>query len=112
MRRHERTLASNPNADHLALSPSRASAGVLLDWERVNVWTSTLYTLIQSLSLAKEQRFGDLTTLETRVKLAGSWRNPDCSYRSVLTAHPLGRRRITFRRDPNVHFDTIVTQVI
>ena len=83
-----------------------------MDWERRNVWTSTLYTLIHSLSLAQEQHFGDLTTLEARVKQAGSWRNPDCAYGSVLTAHPLGKRRITFRRDPNIHFDPIVAQVI
>ena len=36
-----------------------------MDWEQVNVWTSTLYTLVLSLSLAREQSFGDLMTLDS-----------------------------------------------
>ena len=90
----------------------QAIGRVSLDWERVNVWTSTLYTLIHSLSIARAESFGDLSSVEDRVKEAGGWIIPDCSYSSKLTSHPLGHRRITFRRDPNKHFKNIVGQII
>lgn len=83
-----------------------------MNWERVNVWTNTLYTLIHSLHLAKESSFGDLKTLDQRARDTTRWVTPDCSYASVLLAHPSGKDKITFRRDPNIHFPDISRQVI
>jgi len=83
-----------------------------MDWERVNVWTNTLYTLIHSLHLAKENSFGDLKTLDQRARDTTQWVTPDCSYASALLAHPNGKDKITFRRDPNTHFPDISRQVI
>lgn len=83
-----------------------------MDWERVNVWTNTLYTLIHSLSLAKETEFGDLTTLNSRAREASAWVAIDCSYGSILLKHPGGRNKITFRRDPNRHFSAVSQQLI
>lgn len=83
-----------------------------MDWERVNVWTNTLYTLIHSLHLAKEVNFGDLGTLDQRAREASLWIAPDCSYASVLLAHPDGKKKITFRRDPNRHFSDVSRQLI
>ena len=83
-----------------------------MDWERVNVWTSTLYTLIHSLHLAREQQFGDLASLDQRARDANSWVTPECSYNSILLAHPEGNKLLTFRRDPSKHFKDTSRQVI
>ncbi|MCW3848109.1 hypothetical protein OF829_12735 [Sphingomonas sp. LB-2] len=83
-----------------------------MNWDRVNVWTSTLYALIQSLSLAKEQQFGDLESLPTRIKEADSWLPAGWSYSSSLATQPMGTKRVKARRDPNKHFEFIVRQVI
>lgn len=83
-----------------------------MDWNRVNVWTNTLYTLIHSLSLAKEQDFGDLTTLHDRIKEAENWLPTGWSYHSTLVEQPMGRDKVTYRRDPNKHFESIVQQII
>jgi hypothetical protein len=83
-----------------------------MDWDRVNIWTSTLYALIQSLQLAKEQEFGDLDRIASNIAEAGAWISSDCSYNSVLSSSPFGKARVTFRRNPNKHFEQIVQQVI
>lgn len=83
-----------------------------MDWERVNVWTSTLYTLIHSLHLSKEQGFGDLNSLDIRAREANNWVAPNCSYNSVLLAHPEGNKVLSFRRDPSKHFKDTSRQVI
>ncbi|QMV72421.1 hypothetical protein HS961_05995 [Comamonas piscis] len=83
-----------------------------MDWERINVWTNTLYTLIHSLSLAKDISFEDLHTLNDRARESSTWIAQDCSYSSILLAHPGGKNRITFRRDPNTHFADISRQLI
>lgn len=83
-----------------------------MNWDRVNVWTNTLYTLLHSLSLAKEKSFGDLSTLADRIKEAETWLPVGWSYNSVLAAQPMGRKKVTYRRNPNKHFESIVRQVI
>ncbi|MGI3128175.1 hypothetical protein [Nitratireductor sp. PBL-C9] len=83
-----------------------------MNWDRVNVWTNTLYTLIHSLSLAKEQSFGELDTLADRIKEAKTWLPTGWSYNSVLAAQPMGQKTVIFRRDPNEHFESIAGQVI
>jgi hypothetical protein len=83
-----------------------------MDWERVNVWTSTLYTLIHSLHLSRAIKFGNLPLLSESIADAANWVTPDCSYASVLLARGFGRRRATFRRDPNTHFAEISNQII
>jgi hypothetical protein len=84
----------------------------MADWERVNVWTNTLYALIQALSISKRIQFGNLPLIGESVRDAGSWIFPDCTYNSVLLAHPFGDRSITFRRDPNAHFSEIARQIV
>jgi hypothetical protein len=81
-----------------------------MDWDRVNVWTNTLYTVIHSLSLSKTIQFGNLIYLEKSIKDTESWIYPDCSYASVLLDHPFGGQKPTFRRDPNKHFTDISKQ--
>ncbi len=83
-----------------------------MNWDRVNVWTNTFYTLIHSLQLSKQVNFGNLEYLSESVKQAASWISPDCSYQSVLAAHPFGGREPVFRRDPNKHFESISAQVV
>lgn len=83
-----------------------------MDWERVNVWTSTLYTLVHSLHIARELQFGDLATLDQRVREAHEWVNPDCSYNSTLLSHPQGTKALTFRRDPSRHFNETSRQIV
>jgi hypothetical protein len=85
---------------------------IVMDWNRVNVWTNTLYSLIHSLQISKQLDFGNLTTIDRSVMAASAWLSPECSYGSVLVAHPFGRSRITFRRDPNKHFEENVRQVV
>jgi len=82
-----------------------------LDWERVNAWTCTLYTLIHSMEIAKQQRFGVIANLGKSLKSARTWVDPECSYGSILLRHPTRDRDITFRRDPNLHFSDVAQQV-
>lgn len=83
-----------------------------MDWERVNIWTNTLYTLIHSLHMAKEVSFGQLETLHDRVRESANWVTPDYSYGSTLLAHPGGKDKLTFRRNPNEYFNDVSIQVI
>jgi hypothetical protein len=83
-----------------------------MNWNRVNVWTATLYALIQSLHLAKAAQFGDREALAENIISARAWISPEVSYGSVLLAQPFGRHRVRFRRDPNKHFADTVTQLI
>lgn len=82
-----------------------------MDWERVNVWTSTFYTLLHSLTLAKRIDFGNLALLHDYAQETSGWSAVDCSYNSALLAHNGGDYRITFRRDPNNHFRAISAQL-
>ena len=83
-----------------------------MDTSQIRIWTKTLYAIIQALSLAKNADFGRLENLAKYTKDASDWIEPDCSYQSVLLAHPMGDRRVTFRRDPAEHFDEITKQVM
>ena len=83
-----------------------------MDWERVNVWTNTLYALIHSLHMAKEANFGDLSSIDLRARESAHWVSPDCSYESMLLSHQSHGKQLTFRRDPNKHFRQISEQVI
>lgn len=84
----------------------------MANWDRVNVWTNTLYALIQALFISKQIQFGNLPLIGDSVQEAGKWVAPDCTYSSVLLQHPFGNRRIKFRRDPNAHFDEIAGQIV
>ncbi len=86
--------------------------GQTVNWDRINVWTNTLYTLVHSLSIAREQSFGDLDTLADRIREAETWLPTGWSYNSALAAQPMGRKKVTYRRDPNKHFESIVAQVL
>lgn len=83
-----------------------------MNWDRVNVWTNTLYTLIHSLSLSKKIGFGNLSLVGESIADAGGWVSPGCSYDSVLLSKALGKAKVTFRRDPNAHFGEISHQII
>jgi hypothetical protein len=86
--------------------------GVTMNWNRINIWTNTLYTLVHSLNISKKIAFGNLTTIDQGIDDARQWISPECSYESVLLVHPFGGAKITFRRDPNHHFEEIATQLI
>jgi hypothetical protein len=43
---------------------------------------------------------------------AEGWLPLGWSYNSALAAQPMGKSRVTYRRDPNKHFESIVRQVI
>ena len=83
-----------------------------VDWERVNAWATTLYALIHSLRIAKAVDFGNLPTLNTSILEAATWIPTAASYNSVLPEEPFGNKVVKFRRDPNIHFQSIVSQVI
>jgi len=83
-----------------------------MDWDRINVWTNTLYTMIHSLQLAHAARFGDLSGLHASIVSAESWITPECSFKSPLAEVPFGNGRASFRRDPNVHFENVARQVV
>lgn len=82
------------------------------NWDRVNLWTNTFYALIQALNIAEQVQFGNLPLIDRNVRRAATWTPQECSYASVLVAHPFGDRPIRFRRDPNSHFSDITGQVI
>jgi hypothetical protein len=81
----------------------------LLDWDRVNVWTLTLFTIIRSLDLARSVSFGDLASLRPTIEEAKAW-IPTVA--TGLLLQPFGKTLLRFRRDPNVHFELIVAQII
>lgn len=83
-----------------------------MDWDRVNVWTNTLYTMIHSLRLARADEFGDLSDLHAGIVSAGSWITPECSFKSPLAKVPFGKGKVRFRRDPNRHFEDIAKQLV
>ncbi len=83
-----------------------------MNWDRVNSWTSTFYTLIRSLDLAKRYHFSTLEPLEAVVLETKSWTPDEASYGSVLLAHPFGRGPMNIRRDPDKYFQQIVAQLV
>lgn len=82
------------------------------NWDRVNIWTNTLYSLIQALTISKQIHFGNLPRVHESIVDSGQWIIPEASYNSVLAAHKFGTKRATFRRDPNKHFDQISRQLV
>lgn len=83
-----------------------------LDWDRINIWTHTYYTIVHSLNISKNFNFGNLDELDDSFRDAGSWVTPNCSYQSTLLAHGGGNKKITFRRDPNKHFESVSRQLV
>ena len=83
-----------------------------MDWDRINVWTNTLYTLIHSLQLARLSGFGKLDDLHKNVVDAETWLDSECSFNSPLLETPFGGGKISFRRDPNKHFKSISQQIV
>lgn len=71
-----------------------------------------MYVIVHSLELARKISFGNLHTLDDNAVAAAGWIEPECSYKSVLLNHQQSRRKITFRRDPNLHFSEIAAQLL
>ena len=86
--------------------------GMALNWDRINVWTHTYYTIVHSLYLAKQVEFGDLGCVDESFRDAGSWVTPNCSYASVLLDHDGGDKKLAFRRDPNKNFKAVSRQLV
>lgn len=84
----------------------------VMDWDRVNVWTNTLYTMIHSLQLARAVQFGELSDLHASIVSAEDWIAPECSFKSPLAEVPFGNGKARFRRDPNKHFKDIAKQLV
>lgn len=76
----------------------------MLDWNKVNLWTHSLYVIVHSLSIAEKIQFGDLQTLDENFRNSNQWVLPACSYNSVLISHQSHGKKLIFRRDPNKHF--------
>lgn len=83
-----------------------------LDWDRINVWTHTYYTIVHSLYLSKQIKFGNLDYLDDSFRDAASWVAPNCSYSSVLLDHDSGDKKLTFRRDLNKNFKAVSRQLV
>jgi hypothetical protein len=83
-----------------------------MDWNRVNAWTTALYTLIHSLHIARAAKFGDLNALKDTLVDAGNWVPIVASYQSAMMPLPFGKSPVRFRRDPNTHFQQVVSQLI
>jgi len=83
-----------------------------MNWDRINVWTNTLYTLIHSLQLARLAEFASLDDLHQHVVDAEAWLDRECSFNSPLLETPFGGGKISFRRDPNKHFTSVSQQFV
>ena len=83
-----------------------------MNWDKINSWTVTLYALIHSFRLARTIEFGNLTKLDASIQEAASWLPTVSSYNSVLLSQHFGNRAVRFRRDPNVHFESIISRII
>jgi hypothetical protein len=62
--------------------------------------------------MAKEEKFGDLASLDARFRDANNWVSPICSYNSTLLPTKTEGKELTFRRDPNAYFGEISSQLI
>lgn len=83
-----------------------------MNWDRVNVWTCTLYTIVQSLQIARRADFQPLDELHENIVGAKDWINPQCSFASTLVDNQFGNSTVTFRREPEPHFETSVRQIV
>lgn len=83
-----------------------------MDWNRVYVWTRTLYAVVHSLHMAKEVNFGDLDSLDRRFRDANAWVSPTCSYSTMLLPSRTKNKKLKFRREPAAHFGEISNQLI
>lgn len=83
-----------------------------MDWDRVNIWTNTFYTMIHTLYIARENNFFDLSSLDDEINTARDWIKPSCNYSSILFAHHDKNKPVKFRRNPNFHFEEIVFQMV
>lgn len=83
-----------------------------MDWNRVYVWTRTLYAVVHSLHMAKEISFGELESLDRRFREANGWVSPICSYSTTLLPSKTKNKKLTFRRDPDEYFVEISSQLI
>ena len=83
-----------------------------MNWNRINVWTHTLYTLVHSLHISKQVHFGNFDYLDNSFRDAANWVKPDCSFSSVLLDHESRGKKLTFRKDPNNCFPEVSRQLI
>lgn len=83
-----------------------------LDWDRINVWTHTYYTIVHSLFLSKQIKFGNPNYLDESFRDAADWVSPNCSFPSALLDHGGGNKKLTFRRDPNKNFKSVSRQLV
>ena len=83
-----------------------------MNFEAMNVWTTTFYAIVHALSYTKNRNFPNLDDLHIHARQTTLWITPECSYASTLLAHPGGRNKIAFRRDPNKHFEEIAKQLV
>jgi len=83
-----------------------------LDWQRVNSWTSTLYTILYALEQAKNDGFSKKDELTATVHSCATWVYPVCSFSSPLLDEDFGNSVITFRRDPTAHFNSNAQNIV
>ncbi|WP_232400258.1 hypothetical protein [Pseudophaeobacter flagellatus] len=83
-----------------------------MNWERVNSWTSTLYTVLYALDVAKNNGFSNRENLGETIISCGNWFEPKCSFSSPLLDEDFGRAKVTFRRDPAKNFEPIAQNVV
>lgn len=83
-----------------------------MDWNRVNVWTRTLYAVVHSLHMAKEADFGELGSLDERFRDANGWISPTCSYPSMLLPSKTKNKKLEFRLHPGEYFGEVSSQLI
>ena len=83
-----------------------------MNWDRVNVWTCTLYTIVQSLQIARQAEFHPIDGLHINIVGAKDWVNPQCSFASTLVKNPFGKSVVKFRRKPEPNFETSVRQIV
>jgi hypothetical protein len=83
-----------------------------MDWERVNVWTSTLYTLVHSLEIARRAEFAPIDGLHEHIMGAKDWVVPQCSFPSTLVENAFGKSTVKFRRKPKRNFEASARQLV
>lgn len=75
-----------------------------MDWEPINSWTSTLYTIIYALEVARADGFSKKEELHSAILSGANWVEPVCTFASPLMAEKFGNSKVKFRRDPSLHF--------
>lgn len=83
-----------------------------MDWERVNSWTSTLYSILYAMEIAHRDGFSEKDRISEIVISAADWIMPVLSINSPMLVNNFGKSKVNFRRDPGKNFQNNIKNIV